>query len=45
MSPSDVTMDTVAQFLDAPDLPDPDLIIRTSGEQRSVEFPALAIGL
>ncbi len=38
MSPSDVTMDTVARFLDAPDLPDPDLIIRTSGEQRLSNF-------
>ncbi len=35
---SDVTVDTVGQFLDAPDLPDPDLIIRTSGEQRLSNF-------
>ena len=35
---SDVTVDTVGRFLDAPDLPDPDLIIRTSGEQRLSNF-------
>ncbi|MGN6573201.1 MAG: isoprenyl transferase [Pseudolabrys sp.] len=38
MKPSDVTMDTFGGFLDAPDLPDPDLIIRTSGEQRLSNF-------
>jgi len=35
---SDVTTETVGRFLDAPDLPDPDLIIRTSGEQRLSNF-------
>jgi len=35
---ADVTMETVGRFLDAPDLPDPDLIIRTSGEQRLSNF-------
>jgi undecaprenyl diphosphate synthase len=35
---SDVTMETLGRFLDAPDLPDPDLIIRTSGEQRLSNF-------
>jgi undecaprenyl diphosphate synthase len=35
---ADITMDTVGRFLDAPDLPDPDLIIRTSGEQRLSNF-------
>ena len=38
LSPSQVTADTVGRFLDAPDLPDPDLLIRTSGEQRLSNF-------
>ncbi|MBV9558024.1 MAG: isoprenyl transferase [Pseudolabrys sp.] len=33
-----IDADTVSQFLDAPDIPDPDLIIRTSGEQRLSNF-------
>ena len=33
-----VTADSLASFLDLPDLPDPDLIIRTSGEQRLSNF-------
>jgi undecaprenyl diphosphate synthase len=33
-----VTADKLARYLDAPDLPDPDLIIRTSGEQRLSGF-------
>jgi undecaprenyl diphosphate synthase len=35
---SDVTADLLGRYLDAPDLPDPDLIIRTSGEQRLSNF-------
>ncbi|MSO66786.1 MAG: isoprenyl transferase [Pseudolabrys sp.] len=35
---ADVTMETLGRFLDAPDVPDPDLIIRTSGEQRLSNF-------
>jgi undecaprenyl diphosphate synthase len=34
----DIDMDTLSRFLDAPDIPDPDLIIRTSGEQRLSNF-------
>jgi undecaprenyl diphosphate synthase len=35
---SEITADLIGRHLDAPDLPDPDLIIRTSGEQRLSNF-------
>jgi undecaprenyl diphosphate synthase len=35
---SDITPDLLGRHLDAPDLPDPDVIIRTSGEQRLSNF-------
>src|SRR6185312_4891204 len=38
LAPADVNMETLGRFLDAPDIPDPDLIIRTSGEQRLSNF-------
>jgi undecaprenyl diphosphate synthase len=38
LRPQDVTADLMAHHLDAPDVPDPDLIIRTSGEQRLSNF-------
>jgi undecaprenyl diphosphate synthase len=38
LKPADVTAETIGGLLDAPDLPDPDLIIRTSGEQRLSNF-------
>src|SRR5690242_10702098 len=36
--PSSIDADALGQYLDAPDIPDPDLIIRTSGEQRLSNF-------
>ena len=38
LTPDGVTAELVASRLDAPDLPDPDVIIRTSGEQRLSNF-------
>lgn len=38
MPPDDLTEERFASFLDAPDVPDPDLIIRTSGEVRTSNF-------
>lgn len=38
MQPQEVTADAIGRHLDAADLPDPDLIIRTSGEQRLSNF-------
>jgi undecaprenyl diphosphate synthase len=38
LEPEALTADLIGQNLDAPDLPDPDLIIRTSGELRLSNF-------
>jgi undecaprenyl diphosphate synthase len=38
LSASDIREETVAQHLYAPDIPDPDLLIRTSGEMRVSNF-------
>jgi undecaprenyl diphosphate synthase len=38
IEPEAITAELVGQHLDAPDLPDPDLIIRTSGELRLSNF-------
>jgi undecaprenyl diphosphate synthase len=38
LAPDDVTEERLTRHLDAPDVPDPDLIIRTSGEQRLSNF-------
>ena len=38
IAPEELTADLIGQHLDLPELPDPDLIIRTSGEQRLSNF-------
>jgi undecaprenyl diphosphate synthase len=38
LAAANIDADRFASFLDAPDVPDPDLIIRTSGEQRLSNF-------
>jgi len=38
LAADDITPELLARHLDAPDLPDPDVIIRTSGEQRLSNF-------
>ncbi len=40
LKPEDVTEDTFIQYLDSKDIPEPDLIIRTSGELRLSGFMA-----
>ena len=38
LKPEDITEDLIGRHLDAPDIADPDLIIRTSGELRLSNF-------
>jgi len=38
LATADIDVDRLTSFFDAPDIPDPDLIIRTSGEQRLSNF-------
>lgn len=38
MDPSEITEDVISKSLDTADIPDPDLLIRTSGEQRLSNF-------
>ena len=38
IAPEAITADLITSRLDAPDIPDPDLLIRTSGEQRLSNF-------
>jgi undecaprenyl diphosphate synthase len=38
IAPADITAEAIGRHLDAADLPDPDLVIRTSGEQRLSNF-------
>lgn len=38
LAPAEIDADRFSSFMDAPDVPDPDLIIRTSGEQRMSNF-------
>lgn len=38
MEPEDITSDVISSYLDTHDIPDPDLLIRTSGEERLSNF-------
>lgn len=38
VSEDDISIDQFSQYLDTKDIPDPDLLIRTSGEQRTSNF-------
>ncbi len=38
LAPADITADLLGSYLDAPEIPDPDLLIRTSGEMRLSNF-------
>ena len=45
LRPSDITKTYVAKYMQQDGIPDPDLCIRTAGEQRISNFLALADGL
>ena len=38
MEPEDITSEVISSYLDTHDIPDPDLLIRTSGEERLSNF-------
>jgi undecaprenyl diphosphate synthase len=38
LKPEDITEETISAYMDNPTVPDPDLILRTSGEQRTSNF-------
>ena len=38
IAPGEITAETIEQYLDTRDIPDPDLLIRTSGEERLSNF-------
>jgi len=38
VAPEDVTMDVISQYMFTSGIPDPDLVIRTSGEKRTSNF-------
>ena len=38
LNPQEITEDTISGYLDTAGVPDPDLLIRTSGEQRISNF-------
>ena len=45
ISPEDLSEDLFASYLYTSELPDPDLVIRTAGEQAPEQFPHLADGV
>lgn len=45
LDPASVTEETISNYLDTAGIPDPDLLIRTSGELRPVQLSYVAAGL
>ena len=43
--PEEITESVFEEYLDTAGIPDPDLLIRTSGGTQVVQFPALAAGV